>query len=197
MNFLAHTFLSCNDEQLLLGNFLADFLKNKEVILLPEGIQKGIFLHRQIDSFTDEHPMVRQGTRRLQAYHHKYSSVIIDIYYDYLLANNWSLYTEESLEGFTQKVYTILEKNMHLMPQRLQGRIANMIAHEWLISYSKKDGLAYTFQRVKERVSQPEQFAGVMDSLDRDIEALTIEFNSFFPDIIKFVHQECFCNTSL
>lgn len=193
MNFLAHTFLSCDDEHLLLGNFLADFLKNKEVLLLPESIQKGIFLHRKIDSFTDQHPLVKQGTRRLQARHRKYSPVIIDIFYDYLLANNWLLYTAESLEDFTQRVYKILRNNLALMPPRLQDRVANMIAHDWLMSYGRKDGLAYTFQRVQERVSKPEQFMKVMDSLDRDMEVLTTEFNAFFPEAIRFVREECFC----
>lgn len=193
MNFLAHTFLSCDDDHLLLGNFLADFLKNKEVILLPESIQKGIFLHRKIDSFTDQHPLVKQGTRRLQAKHHKYSPVIIDIFYDYLLANNWSLYTEESLENFTQRIYGTLNDNLFLMPPRLQGRVASMIAHDWLMSYGRKEGLAYTFRRVQERVSKPEQFIEVMDSLDRDMELLTVEFNAFFPEAIQFIREECFC----
>lgn len=193
MNFLAHTFLSCDDDHLLLGNFLADFLKNKEVLLLPESIQKGIFLHRKIDSFTDQHPLVKQGTRRLQARHRKYSPVIIDIFYDYLLANNWSRYTEESLEDFTQRIYKILSDNIALMPPRLQDRVANMIAHDWLMSYGQKDGLAYTFRRVQERVSKPEQFMEVMNSLDRDMDVLTVEFNAFFPEAIQFVREECFC----
>jgi len=93
MNFLAHLYLSCDNEDLMIGNFIADFIRNKEVKDYSPEIQKGIFLHRQIDTYTDLHPMVKKGTHRLQKYHRKYSPVIVDVFYDYLLANNWERYS--------------------------------------------------------------------------------------------------------
>jgi len=52
MNFLAHTWLSFSDDELV-GNMLADYIRNRERHLFSEGIQKGIALHRAIDTFTD------------------------------------------------------------------------------------------------------------------------------------------------
>jgi len=89
MNFLYHLYLSNNDDDLLIGNLIADFIRNEELANYSPEIQKGIFLHRQIDMFTDNHSRVRKGTHRLQPKHHKYSPVVIDIFHDYFLADNW------------------------------------------------------------------------------------------------------------
>jgi len=87
MNFLAHLFLSFDNEDIMIGNFIADMIRNKDVSTFSEGVQKGIALHRKIDSYTDVHPIVKQGTKLMQPYHSKYSPVVIDVFYDYLLSN--------------------------------------------------------------------------------------------------------------
>lgn len=193
MNFLAHLFLSCDDEELLIGNFIADSIRNREVVNYAQGIQNGIFLHRKIDSFTDNHSIVRQGTKRLQPLHRKYSSVIIDIFYDYLLVQNWALYSAQTLKDFTRRIYDILEKYESIMPVRLRKSLPIMIEHDWLVNYGKLDGIAYTFSRMQDRVSQPQYLVGATDSLERDLELLMKEFNMFFPDVIKMVEAECDC----
>ena len=82
MNYLAHLFLSCQDEDLVIGNFIADSIRNKEVATFSPAIQQGISLHRKIDAYTDSHPIVRLSTRRLHPHHHKYAPVVIDIFFD-------------------------------------------------------------------------------------------------------------------
>ena len=89
MNHLAHFVLSGNDADLAIGNFVADFITNRQLPHFTEGVQRGIWLHREIDAFTDAHPIVKQSTKRLHPFHHKYSPVIVDVYYDFLLAKNW------------------------------------------------------------------------------------------------------------
>ncbi|MEM6697160.1 MAG: hypothetical protein AAF599_02100 [Bacteroidota bacterium] len=84
MNYLAHLFLSCEDEELLIGNFIADFVKNRYREELSPRVLEGIQLHRVIDSFTDRHPVVVQTTRLLHPKHHKYSPVLMDVFFDYL-----------------------------------------------------------------------------------------------------------------
>lgn len=193
MNFLAHLFLSCNDEELLIGNFIADYIRNREVANYSTGIQAGIRLHRKIDSFTDNHLIVRQGTKRLQPYHHKYSAVVIDVLYDYLLIHNWTEYSGQSFEDFTGRVYRILAKNRGLMPAGLRKHLPNMIAKDWLSSYGRLEGLAFTFERIKTRVSRPEQLDGAVESLQRDFDYLNEEFKQFFPTVIAMVEAECAC----
>lgn len=193
MNFLAHLFLSCDDEALLIGNYMADFIRNKEVALLPEAVQKGVILHRKIDSYTDQHPLVSQGAKRLHEQHHKYAPVMIDIFYDYFLAKNWSTYSAQPLEAFMEQTYITLAKNVYLMPEKLAQRTENMIEHKWLRTYTHLDGMADTFRRVQKRVSKPEYFEGVIDSLVRDEALLNQEFQAFFPDVMQYVKEECSC----
>ena len=97
MNFLAHIYLSGEDEGITIGNFIADGIKGKKYLSYPASIQKGILLHRGIDSFTDSHPTVRQSTARLHENYGHYSGVIVDILYDHFLAKNWEEYHEQDL----------------------------------------------------------------------------------------------------
>lgn len=194
MNFLAHIYLSCDNEDLLIGNFIADFIRNKEVPNFSPEIQKGIILHRQIDTFTDEHPLVKKGTRRLQEAHHKYAPVIVDVWYDYLLANNWDRYSGESLDDFCEGVYQVLEKRIDELPLKLQKRLPMMIEHKWLQAYGTNDGIRYTFKRLSERLSKPEYLDGVVDNLLGFNEEMTEEFNLFFPEVIEYVRENCNCD---
>nr|WP_290937503.1 hypothetical protein [Haliscomenobacter sp.] len=100
MNFLAHFFLSGDDPALMTGNFLADFISNREVNELPEEIRRGIVLHRQIDQYTDAHEAVRQSIQRLYPRHRKYAPVLVDVYYDYFLIHNWAQFTTEDFAAF-------------------------------------------------------------------------------------------------
>jgi len=195
MNFLAHLFLSCEQEELLVGNFLADLIKNRALETYSTGIQEGVLLHRKIDQFTDQHPMVSQGVHRLHPFHHKYAAVIVDVFYDYLLAKNWLLYTKEDFTVFTQRVYSILEKYKSVMPPKIQIRLSNMIDGDWLIGYSQYEGLAFTFDRMQFRLSKPEYLHGVIENLQTHESAFDEEFRTFFPEVIAFVNDECGCSS--
>ena len=55
MNYLAHIFLSGNDTELMIGNFIADHIKPQERAKFSPQINAGIKLHYAIDTFTDNH----------------------------------------------------------------------------------------------------------------------------------------------
>ncbi len=191
MNFLAHLSLSRGSEERLIGNFLADFLRKHEQRAMPPAYQRGIELHYAIDNFTDQHPAVQAGVARLRKKHRKYAPVVLDVLLDYVLAQNWNTYfPDETLAEFTQRMYRIMEAHLHIMPPRLQERVPNMIRHDWLPSYGTLPGVAYTFERMKTRVSRPEWLEGVVDSLNRDYDLLEQEFHVFYPDIRGFIRFE-------
>lgn len=102
MNFLAHIYLSGNNEMITIGNFMADGIRGETYKKYPVDIQKGILLHREIDTFTDAHPIVRQSTKRLHKNYGHYSGVIVDILYDHFLAKNWSAYSPVLLNSFVE-----------------------------------------------------------------------------------------------
>ncbi len=188
MNFLAHIFLSGPDENLVVGNFLADFISNKEVFKLPANIQKGVQMHRQIDTFTDHHPIVRKSAKRLHKAHGKYAPVILDVFYDFLLAQNWERYSTQSLEVFTADVYEVLLRHLPLMPEILQDRLPRMIADNWLVRYGTEEGLRFTFSRVKLRSSAPHFFENAVESLTSNYHEFEEAFNIFFPEVIDEVN---------
>ncbi len=187
MNFLAHLYLSGDEEHLIVGNFLADFLKNRQVASLPRPIQEGIRMHRKIDSFTDQHPVIRQSAQRLRPAHGRYAPVILDILHDFLLAKNWKRYSDVPLQEFTAGVYEVLMKHLPLMPDFLQHRLPLMVADDWLTRYGTEEGLRFTFSRVKLRSSAPVYFENAVESLRLHYESLEKEFNIFFPEAILAV----------
>ena len=194
MNYLAHLFLSCQDDDLVIGNFIADSIRNKEVATYPLSIQQGIFLHRQIDSYTDTHPIVLQGTRRLYANHRKYAPVVIDIFYDNLLANNWKRYSNEPLAAFAERMYQLLIDRKNDLPLKMQKYVYGMIENNWLLSYGTMAGLQYAFERLDKRTKFKSNFVNAVKDLQKDYDLFNEEFNLFFPDVQQMVNDFCGCN---
>ncbi len=190
MNYLAHMLLSFDKPDLITGNFLADMISNKDVQTYPEGIRKGVFIHRQIDTFTDDHPQVLKGVRRLYEKHSKYASVLIDIFYDYILTLNWSKYSDESMQVFADRIYSVLQLNASIMPERVQRHLKGMVDGNWLLSYANLGGIQYAIDRMKRRASKPELFDGAIESLEKDLDLLNEEFNLFFPEITTYIKKQ-------
>ena len=109
MNFLAHLYLSQNNTDILIGNFIADHVKGSQFYNYSKEIQQGILLHREIDLFTDTHPIVKQSMQRLHKRYRHYNGVIIDIFYDYFLAKNWSKYSDIPLQIFADTIYKFFQ----------------------------------------------------------------------------------------
>ena len=189
MNYLAHLFLSFEDKDIITGNFLGDLISNKDVKTYPAGIRKGVIVHRKIDSFTDEHPLVLKGVRRLYAKHHKYASVLIDIFYDYMLAKNWDKYSKETMQEFADRIYAALLSNKDHMSEKLQERVIGMTNANWLLNYQHTEGIAYAIERVKKRVSRPDLLEDSIASLLDNVEEMDKEFNVFFPEIIAYLRE--------
>lgn len=191
MNFLAHFRLSCNRETLIVGNFLADFLRKAEQRALPADYQEGLSLHYAIDHFTDHHPVIRSTVRLLHPRHSKYASVILDVLLDYFLAKHWLAYHEQPLPEFRQAMYRVLEHHLPIMPQRLQRQVPRMIEQDWLREYTDTAGLSRTFARMQHRVSKPAFFQGISTSLTEHYAELDRTFTTFFPDILDHVAPYC------
>lgn len=190
MNYLAHTFLSHGDEEILIGNFIADFINAKQARMMEEPYQRGIELHRKIDSFTDKHVEFRKGTKRLSKYHSKYSPVVLDILYDHLLAVNWSQYSIVTLAVHAQNTYTIFEKHMNAFLDQGVEHIPRMIEHDFLSSYADADKVKYVLSRMDIRTRFASQFVNAMDHLNEDYDLYTTEFNLFLPDILNMVEEQ-------
>ncbi len=192
MNYLAHIFLSHKQPEIAMGNFLGDLITNKEYQQLPINLRKGAELHRKIDYFTDNHAIVDKAVEILHPYHHKYAPVVIDIFYDYFLSYNWHLYSNESLDDFSQWAYDVIEEYQDYIPKKHFAKVMKMIEHNWLTHYGNLEQLHHTFLRVKQRAKFPNSFELSTQHLEKHINILNEGFNRFFPEVIEmsqeFVH---------
>jgi acyl carrier protein phosphodiesterase len=190
MNFLAHLYLSGNNEQIMVGNFIGDYVKGREYLYYPDEITKGIMLHRYIDTFTDIHPITKQSRLRVQDKYHKYSGIIIDIFYDYFLACEWDTYYPASLDSFVENVFDVLKKHYYDFPQGIKNWFPNFIRNNWLLSYSSIDGMERILHRMSSRTSLPENTDYAIDILRKNENEMREEFHEFFQEMREFIQSE-------
>ncbi len=190
MNFLAHIYLSGDHEDLLVGNFIGDYVKGNNYLKYPKDVSRGIMLHRKIDYYTDQHPVTRKSRNHIIEYYRKYSGIVIDILYDYLLANNWDRYSDIPLPVYVNSVFQILKKNYDIFPQGIKNWFPNFIRNNWLISYSTLGGVETVLHRMSSRTSLPEYTDFAIERFENKSEEFNAEFNEFFPDIRKYVESE-------
>lgn len=187
MNFLAHLLLVPDDEDLLLGNFMGDFVRNRHLNLYPERIRQGILLHRRIDFFTDHHPLVRESVALLRPAHGKYAGVVWDVLSDALLSHHWAQFCDTPLREFTAQMYQALQRRLDDLPPALQRRLPQMIADDWLMQYQYESGIAFTLSQLQKIVSRPEFLKNGVGSLRTHYEALSRQFVAFFPEAMAHV----------
>lgn len=186
MNHLAHLYLSQTDIDLMVGNFIADRVKGKEFHEFSAGIQKGIEMHRAIDTFTDEHPVVMQSKKRLFPIYHKYASVIVDMYYDHILAKNWQDYSPIPLYLFAQNTYKVLQGRITEMPIASKQILHYMSTGDWLTNYATEAGMKRALSGLAARAKFESKMELATEDLFRDYNLYEAEFTSFFKELIAF-----------
>lgn len=184
MNFLAHIYLSGDNELIKIGNFMADGIHGKHFDVFPIAIQKGIILHRSIDTFTDAHPIFRQSTKRLHANYHHYSGIIVDIFYDHFLAKNWSNYSNERLEDYSERFYQSLRDNFNDLTVKTQKMMPYLITYNWLLSYQTIEGIESVLTKMDTRMKYDSNMRFAISELKAFYSDFESEFTTFFEDLI-------------
>ena len=190
MNFLAHIYLSYNDDEITLGNFIADSIRGNKFKHLPLRVQKGILLHREIDTFTDTHPIPKMSSKRLHKNYSHYSRVIVDIFYDHFLAKNWKRYSETPLDTFVDNFYDLLEDHYTILPVGVKRMMPYMIADNWIFNYSKMDGIAKVLNGMNRRTNNKSKMNFAILDLEQHYEAFEKEFTDFFEELMTFSKQK-------
>ncbi|MFZ4106942.1 ACP phosphodiesterase [Flavobacterium sp.] len=190
MNFLAHIYLSGTNDFIKIGNFMADSIHGKRYLEYSGDLQKGILLHRYIDTFTDAHPIYRKSKHRLHEKYGHYAGVIMDIVYDHFLSKNWSSYFNENLEVYCDKFYSLMQKNYDILTPKTQNLLPYMIDQNWLVKYASLEGLEIIlFQmdyRTKHRVNMQEAIVEVKIFYTE----LETEFTLFFQELQLHCQQK-------
>jgi len=190
MNFLAHIYLSGNNESITIGNFIADGIRGKKYKEYPKDIQIGILLHRNIDTFTDAHKTVKESTKRLHKNYGHYSGVIVDILYDHFLAKNWVNYSTVPLDKYIDNFYDTLENNFEILPPRIQKMMPYMIADNWLLSYASIEGIAKVLEGMNRRTKNKSQMNLAVNELQEFYNEFEDEFTRFFEELVQFSKEK-------
>lgn len=185
MNFLGHFYLSGTSSELIVGNFIADFVKGKRYKDYPEGIARGIVMHRQIDSYTDTHLSFRASRKRLRPKYRHYAGVIVDMFYDHFLAKNWNQYSDISLDNYASSIYDVIESWWHILPSRSRMLFPYMRRGNWLVGYAQTEGIHRSLQGMARRTKFDSKMDEAVHDLHHHYDGFGGEFSAFITDIAR------------
>ncbi|MEJ7646270.1 MAG: ACP phosphodiesterase [Chryseolinea sp.] len=190
MNFLAHIYLSGNNANVMVGNFIGDFVKGRDLKghFLPE-IALGIDLHRSIDEYTDQHPVVRESKLKLRPRYRHYAPVIVDVFYDHFLSKYWDNYHVQPLAEFAAETYKVLESYRAFLPDAVKQMLPYMIRDNWLVAYGTFDGINQALTGMARRSRHDSKMDESLVELKEYYEEFLDEFKRFFPDLSNHCQQ--------
>ncbi len=186
MNFLFHLYLSGADQELLVGNFMGDFVKGLLGDAYPTGIRKGLLLHRKIDSFAQREPNFQASRLRLPAHYGLYRGVLVDLFYDHFLAKGWDARGEVSLREYLRWARNVVDRHLAVIPAELQGFVP-VIFDELLPSYQTVEGTKAALRRMSRRIRRANPLAEGWQELPQHYQALQGDFEKFTPAAQRFV----------
>ncbi len=190
MNFLAHTYLSGCNEEIIVGNFMGDYVKGKNYNLYPDLVRKGILLHRDIDTYTDMHPITRRSKLRIVSRYHKYAGIIIDIFYDHFLASMWDDFSSLPLQEFVSRTYDLLKRNYKVLPEAIKRWFPTFLENNWMMAYQTVEGIELVLERMAANTSLPNHAGYAVEVLSERYSSFKSDFLEFFPSIIQFLEEK-------
>ena len=187
MNFLSHIYLSGEEEETKIGNFIGDYVKGRAFHIYPEKIKDGILLHRFIDSFTDKNKHTLEAKALFVPKYRKYSGIVMDIIYDHFLASNWNKYSNIELIDFINNFHGLLVKYNDMLPAEVQIIYPKLIKNNRLYSYKSIEGIRSVLSTMAKYTSLPDHSDFAIETMNENYDYLTENFFSFFSDIIYYI----------
>lgn len=189
VNFLAHIYLSSSTPESILGAVLGDFVKGRLGDRFTPGVREAIRVHRAIDSYSDAHPVVRESRRLVSGARRRFAPILIDLFYDHLLARDWARYSSVPLADFTRSAYVVLGAQAHAFPETFQRVVPRMAAEDWLAAYGELDGIERALAGLSRRARRGEVLLGGVEELTRNYAALEDQFRAFFAELREEVAE--------
>ncbi|GAB3260406.1 acyl carrier protein phosphodiesterase [Chitinimonas naiadis] len=191
MNYLAHIYLARQSDAAMVGALLGDFAKADIRGKFPGEIEREILLHRQIDRYTDNHPLFKAAVQRFAEGRRRYAGIALDVFYDHLLSQRWAQYADTPRPAFIAHFYQALLAHRPILPERLRDIAPWMVEQDWLGSYHEFAGVESAINRVSQRLSRNGHLlrASLAD-LALHYDGLAQDFDLFFPELILFTEQQ-------
>ncbi|WPO99141.1 ACP phosphodiesterase [Pseudomonas sp. HR96] len=189
MNYLAHLHLGGPSPQQMLGSLYGDFVKGRLEDRFPPPLEAAIRLHRRIDAYTDSHPLVLAALQLFSPERRRYAGIIVDVFFDHVLARHWREYHPQPLDHFTRQVYQVLRDEAEL-PGRLAMVAPHMIGEDWLGSYRDFRVIEQVLNGIARRLSRPEGLHGAYAEVRALYEPLSEAFRGFYPQVQAFAREQ-------
>ena len=193
MNYLAHAYLSFNRPGILVGNMISDFVKGKKKYDYPEQIQQGISVHREIDRFTDVHPVTKEAKQIFRPAYRLYAGSLMDVVYDHFLALDENEFTDKILKEFTLNTYALLDQFKDLFPEKFNRMYPYMKAQNWLYNYRYRQGIEKSLAGVVRRAKYLEESDTAYLLFNEHYDQLKNSYQLFFPELklmtVNFLKQ--------
>ncbi|MFT6717271.1 MAG: acyl carrier protein phosphodiesterase [Saprospiraceae bacterium] len=185
MNFLAHSYLSPDEPLTMLGNTFGDFVKGKKMEDVNPLLKEGVLLHRRIDHYTDNHPLVKSCIEIFRPVSGRFSAVIVDMCFDYFLAKNWSKFSKVSLNEFVKVLFVKYEGNSNSLTERINKVAPIMKMHEWMLQYQTIEGLKNILTQMSARIKNKAVLQDAIPVLVKNEVQLEQLFDDFFADLVR------------
>lgn len=196
MNYIAHIHIAAHTSTSYLGNFLGDFIKGSDLTHLPQEIELGIRLHRQVDTFTDTHPLILDLKQTFPTELRRMAGVVIDIYFDHLLMTHWEKFSERTFHSLFTQFYAELKTFSLPQNQHYTLQFRGLISNQWLKEYQREQTCFKAFTSIEKRLKGKIQFAQqAQDFVIQNRKEMTDSFQQFYPELLK--HGLHLINTSL
>jgi acyl carrier protein phosphodiesterase len=186
MNLLAHALLASPDPELVFGSAIGDFVRGAIDGDLPRRIRAGIVLHRAIDAFTDAHREVAAARALFDPPFRRYAGILIDVWFDHLLARQWARYGEGELDAFSRQLRALLDANAAFVPERMRSFVAYLDAHDLPAAYSHTAAIGETLRGISRRLSRANPLDDALPILAARHRPLQQRFDAFFPELRAF-----------
>ncbi len=189
MNFLAHALLAGDHPALVVGGVIGDWIKGPLPGSLPGDLAKGVALHRAIDGFAELHPAFRRSRSRISVHRRRYAGVLVDIFYDHLLARDWAAMHDRQLGEYCETVYRSISDRLTDLPPSSHSALKVMAKEDWLTSYARLEGIADVLMRMSRRAKRPNPLANGEQEFIADPDGFASDFNAWLGDSKEFCRQ--------
>ncbi len=189
VNYLAHFYLAYPEPDLMFGNYIGDGVRGSNFKEFSDAVARGIRFHRFIDTYTDAHEEVLKAKKLFYPSQSKFSGVVVDVMFDYILAKSWNEFSEYDLNDFAQECYNVIDDNRSALPVRSERFYQYMSGQNILPKYATEDGITQVFRGMDSRTKYASNMLTSMnDSRSFRLE-LSGHFNRFFPNLVDVCEE--------
>lgn len=189
MNFLAHALLAGEAPALIVGGVAGDWIKGNLPAGLPDDLARGVALHRAIDHFAESHPAFCRSRSRVSPARRRYAGVLVDVFYDHLLARDWAAIHPQPLREYCGTVYDLIEARLPDLPADSHLALKLMAKEDWLSSYAQIEGIADVLARMSRRARQPNPLMHGEQEFIADADGFTEDFHEWLADAREFCRE--------